>query len=42
MSAAMEQNSGCRFRRAFMLQDRKRLPGRFFARLQGTSTSRLG
>lgn len=28
--------------RAFLLQDRKRLPGRFFARLVGARTSRLG
>jgi len=26
---------------AFVLQDRKRLPGRFFARVCGTLTSRL-
>jgi hypothetical protein len=29
-------------RTAFVLQDRKRLPGRFFARLVGAPTSRLG
>jgi hypothetical protein len=31
-----------RARKAFVLQDRKRLPGRFFARLVGAPTSRLG
>lgn len=29
-------------RKAIVLQDRKRLPGRFFARLVGAPTSRIG
>lgn len=29
-------------RKVIVLQDRKRLPGRFFARLVGAPTSRIG
>jgi hypothetical protein len=38
----MKENFGGCARRAFVLQDKKRLPGRFFARLCGAPTSRLG
>jgi hypothetical protein len=32
----MQRNIGDRAHRAFVIQDRKRLPGRFFARFCGT------
>jgi hypothetical protein len=39
---AMEELFGHPAYRAFTLQDRKRLPARFFARVAGQPTSRLG
>ncbi|WP_223477722.1 hypothetical protein [Oricola indica] len=42
MSAAMEQLFGHPGFKSFTLQDRKRLPSRFFARVALTQLSRLG
>jgi len=41
MSAAMGRFFQDPAVKGFVLQDRKRLPARFFARISGTSTSRL-
>jgi hypothetical protein len=38
----MEELFGDPAYRKFVLQDRKRLPARFFARVRGARTSRLG
>jgi hypothetical protein len=42
MSARMEELFGHPAYKGFVLQDKKRLPGRFFARISGTLKSRLG
>ena len=41
MSGAMEELFGDPAYKGFVLQDRKRLPARFFARISGALTSRL-
>ena len=41
MSAAMEELFGDPAYKGFVLQDKKRLPARFFARISGALTSRL-
>jgi hypothetical protein len=41
MSAAMERLFRDPAVKGFVLQDRKRLPARFFARISGAMTSRL-
>ena len=38
----MEELFGAPAYKKFVLQDRKRLPARFFARISGALTSRLG
>jgi len=40
-SAAMEELFGDPAYKGFVLQDKKRLPARFFARITGALTSRL-
>lgn len=42
MSAGMEELFGDPAYKRFVLQDRKRLPARFFARVTGALTVRLG
>jgi hypothetical protein len=42
MSPAMEKLFSDPRYTHFVLQDRKRLPARFFARVSGATTSRLG
>ena len=42
MDAAMEKLFTDPHYKGFVLQDRKRLPARFFARVSGSLTSRLG
>jgi hypothetical protein len=42
MSAAMEKLFGDPTYKRFVLQDRKRLPARFFARISGATSCRLG
>jgi hypothetical protein len=42
MSAAMEALFGNPAYKRFVLQDHKRLPSRFFARVAGALTARLG
>jgi hypothetical protein len=42
MDAAMEELFGDPAYKKFVLQDRKRLPARFFAQVCGASTCRLG
>ena len=42
MDAVMEELFGDPAYKKFVLQDRKRLPARFFARVCGAPTSRLG
>jgi hypothetical protein len=41
MSPAMEELFGDPAYKGFVLQDKKRLPARFFARISGAPTSRL-
>ena len=41
MSLAMEELFGDPAYKGFVLQDKKRLPARFFARISGAFTSRL-
>jgi hypothetical protein len=41
MSLAMEELFGDPAYKGFVLQDKKRLPARFFARISGALTSRL-
>jgi hypothetical protein len=41
ISAAMEELFGDPAYKGFVLQDKKRLPARFFARIAGAPTSRL-
>lgn len=41
MSRRMEELFGDPAYKGFVLQDRKRLPARFFARISGALTSRL-
>jgi hypothetical protein len=41
MSHAMEELFGDPAYKGFVLQDRKRLPSRFYARVSGALTSRL-
>ncbi|WP_379073283.1 hypothetical protein ACHMW4_14980 [Mesorhizobium sp. UC22_110] len=41
MSEAMEELFGDPAYKGFVLQDKKRLPARFFARISGALTSRL-
>lgn len=41
MTLAMEKLFGNPAYRGFALQDRKRLPGRFFSRVSGAPTARL-
>jgi hypothetical protein len=41
MSRGMEELFGDPAYKGFVLQDKKRLPARFFARLSGALTSRL-
>jgi hypothetical protein len=41
MSGAMEELFGNPAYKGFVLQDKKRLPARFFARISGALTSRL-
>jgi len=41
MSASMEELFGDPAYKGFVLQDKKRLPARFFARISGALTSRL-
>jgi hypothetical protein len=41
MSRAMEELFGDPAYKGFVLQDKKRLPARFFARVTGALTSRL-
>jgi hypothetical protein len=41
MYALMESKFGCREQKIVVLQDHKRLPARFFARVHGALTSRL-
>jgi len=41
MSAGMEELFGDPAYKGFVLQDKKRLPARFFARVAGSMTSRL-
>ncbi|ABR61886.1 hypothetical protein BMJ32_19150 [Sinorhizobium medicae] len=41
MSTGMESKFGCREQKIVVLQDHKRLPARFFARVSGALTSRL-
>lgn len=38
----MESKFGCRAQNVVVLQDHKRLPARFFARVAGALTARLG
>lgn len=42
MQRAMERLFGDPAYRRFTLQDRKRLPSRFFARVSGALTARIG
>jgi len=42
MSAAMESLFGDPAYKRFVLQDRKRLPARFFSRISGATSCRLG
>jgi hypothetical protein len=42
MSPVMEELFGDPTYKGFVLQDKKRLPARFFRRLSGARTSRLG
>ncbi|WP_268802326.1 hypothetical protein [Ensifer adhaerens] len=41
MNTAMESKFGCSEQKIVVLQDHKRLPARFFARVHGALTSRL-
>jgi hypothetical protein len=41
MSAGMEELFGHPAYKGFVLQDKKRLPGRFFARISGALLTRL-
>lgn len=41
MKAVMGSKFGCLAQNVYVLQDHKRLPARFFARVSGALTSRL-